>query len=33
VGKNAPTSLEEKVAVKLSEIDGEDLVLIEPSRQ
>lgn len=33
VGKNAPTSLEEKVSVKLSEIDGEDLVLIESSRQ
>ena len=29
VGKNAPTSREEKVAVHLQEIDGEDLVLIE----
>lgn len=32
VGKNAPTSLEEKVSVKLSEIDGEDLVLIGRTR-
>jgi pyrimidine operon attenuation protein/uracil phosphoribosyltransferase len=29
VGKNAPTSREEKVAVHLQEIDGEDLVLIQ----
>lgn len=33
VGKNAPTSREEKVAVHLKEIDGEDLVLIEPQRR
>ena len=29
VGKNAPTSRDEKVSVRLAEIDGEDLVLIE----
>jgi len=33
VGKNAPTAREEKVAVRLVEIDGEDLVLIEPQRR
>lgn len=32
VGKNAPTSREEKVAVQLQETDGQDLVLIQSSK-
>jgi len=30
VGKNLPTSLEEKVVCRIREIDGEDAVLIQP---
>jgi len=32
VGKNLPTSLDERVRVELEEIDGRDRVVLEPSR-
>jgi pyrimidine operon attenuation protein/uracil phosphoribosyltransferase len=32
VGKNLPTSLDERVRVELEEVDGRDRVVLEPSR-
>jgi pyrimidine operon attenuation protein / uracil phosphoribosyltransferase len=32
VGKNVPTSLNEKVEVRLKEMDGEDVVKLEKAR-